>query len=115
MKNKGLEAEGAATLSIAHCDTDTRQDPSKRVRWRESLEEMFYEEPDTECVVVDLGQDRARPPPRRQVRRQFSVEEPGAGGMLEICHFSRGHISTVWTVLCNSSVSDQLYQSCNQN
>merc|ERR1711949_79018 len=45
-------------------DTDTRQDPSKRVRWRESLEEMFYEEPDTECVVVDLGQVRARPPPR---------------------------------------------------
>ena len=60
-------------------DTDTRQDPSKRVRWRESLEEMFYEEPDTECVVVDLGPDKARPPPRRQVRRQFSVEEPGAG------------------------------------
>ena len=60
-------------------DTDTRQDPSKRVRWRESLEEMFYEEPDPECVVVDLGQDKARPPPRRQIRRQFSVEEPGAG------------------------------------
>ena len=60
-------------------DTDTRQDPSKRVRWRESLEEMFYEDPDPECVVVDLGQDKARPPPRRQIRRQFSVEEPGAG------------------------------------
>ena len=42
-------------------------------------------------------------------------EEPGVGGMLEICHFSRGHISTVWTVLCNSSVSDQFYQSCDQN
>ena len=60
-------------------DTDTRQDPSKRVRWRESLEEMFYEDPDPECVVVDLGQDKARPPPRRQIRRQFSEEEPGAG------------------------------------
>ena len=37
------------------------------------------------------------------------------GGMLEVYHFSRGHTSTIWIVLCSSSVSDQFYQNCDQN
>lgn len=57
--------------------------PNKRVTWRESLEETFYDT-DDECVIVDLpsskfefSENSVKNPPRRQITRQFSVEDPG--------------------------------------
>ena len=46
----------------------------------------------------------------RILQRKYSYlghgEGPRVGGMLEVYHFSRGHTSTIWIVLCCSSVSD---------
>ena len=46
--------------------------PNKRVTWRESLEEAFYDTED-ECVIVDVAP--STPSKRRLLRKQFSVDD----------------------------------------
>ena len=59
---------------------DAESTPNKRVTWRESLEEAFYDDDDDEdeCVIVDVGQsqpEQPTTPKRRQFVRQISVED----------------------------------------
>ena len=58
-------------------DDDTESTPNKRVTWRESLEEAFYDT-DDECVIVDMSKSQIKvdQQKRNQFRRQFSVEDP---------------------------------------
>ena len=55
--------------------------PNKRVTWRESLEEAFYDTED-DCVIVDIPSTPERSK-RRFLRKQFSVDDhvsrPGSG------------------------------------
>ena len=67
--------------------------PNKRVTWRESLEETFYDT-DDECVIVDLpsskfefSENSVKNPPRRQITRQFSVEDPGTSPRRPSAHY----------------------------
>ena len=56
--------------------------PNKRVTWRESLEEAFYDTED-DCVIVDLPPPTPEKSKRRFLRKQFSVDDavsrPGSG------------------------------------
>ena len=56
--------------------------PNKRVTWRESLEEAFYDTED-DCVIVDIAPPPTTPSKRRFLRKQFSVDDhvsrPGSG------------------------------------
>ena len=53
-------------------DDDDDSGPNKRVTWRESLEEAFYDDTEDECVVVNLDRN-SKESRRSQLRRQFSV------------------------------------------
>ena len=58
--------------------------PNKRVTWRESLEEAFYDTED-DCVIVDIAPPTPEKSKRRFLRKQFSVDDsvpvsrPGSG------------------------------------
>ena len=56
--------------------------PNKRVTWRESLEEAFYDTED-DCVIVDVAPPTPEKSKRRFLRKQFSVDDavtlPGSG------------------------------------
>ena len=54
-------------------EEDDGMTPNKRVTWRESLEEAFYDTED-ECEVVNLGNQRSNRASRSPLRRQLSLE-----------------------------------------
>ena len=55
-------------------EDDDGMTPNKRVTWRESLEEAFYDTED-ECEVVNLKSQRSnRASTRNQLRRQLSLD-----------------------------------------
>ena len=56
-------------------DEDDDDSPNKRVTWRESLEEAFYDTED-DCVIVDLPPPTPEKSKRRfNLRKQFSVDD----------------------------------------